>query len=158
MRAAPLPLLTLLTLLPACKGEEDDGFGRGINHGEDDTAGTTTLDDGEDTAWDTAQENGGGGADTWNAVWVRCEEGGLRWTFHAELNYAARRVDVESDVGTVDYEMWYLEAQDDTSMVWEVTVPDGLSANTCDETIPLVWTAVGWADWEVDYESQYTPP
>lgn len=153
-------LTTLLIpwLLIACGTPEDDGFGRGINHGEDDTAGPTALDPEQEEVWDTANENGGGGSDTFNAIWVRCEEGGLRWTFHAELNYAARRVDVETDLGTSSYEMWYLEAQDNTNTMWELTLPDGLSANTCDETIPLLWTARGWADWEVEYESQYTPP
>ncbi len=155
MLTTPLTLLLLL----ACGRDDDDGFGRSINHGDDDdTGGPTALDPDLDESWDTAMENGGGGADTFNATWVRCEPEGPTWTFHAELNYAARRVDVELDQGTTGYEMWYLESQDNTYTLWEVSLPAGLSLNTCDETVPLVWTASGWADWEVVYESQYTPP
>lgn len=148
----------LLPLLLACGPKDDDG--RRINHGdgEEDSAPPVKFDEGGDTAWDTALENGGGGDDTFDAIWVRCENGGQRWTFHAELNYAARRVDVEVGQGTEDYEMWYLEAQNQAYKLWEVTVREGMSSNTCDETLPLVWTAKGWADWEVSYESEYTPP
>lgn len=157
MMSSVLTTPITLLLLTAC-AQKDDGFTRTINHGEEDSAEPTALDPSQEEIWDTAMENGGGAGDTFDATWVRCEENGLRWTFHAELNYAARRVDVETDLGTSFYETWYLEAQDDSNQVWELTLPDGLSANTCDETIPLVWTARGWADWEEDYESQYTPP
>lgn len=147
--------ILLTSLLLACH-KDDDGLIRPINHGGDDSAGATELTG--DSAYDISNEDGGGGEDTFNATWVRCEQGGEIWTFHAELNYAARRVDVESGVGTTVYEMWYLSAQDDTNRVWEVTISDGYSTHTCDEIVPLVWTASGWADWEVQTDSEYTPP
>ena len=147
--------ILLIPLLAACH-KDDDKLIRPINHGGDDTSGSVSL--AGDTAYDLSLEDGGGGDDTFNATWVRCEDNGLTWTFHAELNYAARRVDVESGVGTDTYEMWYLDAQDDTNRVWEVTISGGYSTHGCDETVPLTWTAAGWADWEVQTESEYTPP
>ena len=160
-----LPVLTFLlipTLLFGCSGGEEDDFGRSINHGDDskdtDTGPDSTAPVDTGPGWDTSLDNGGGGDDTFNAVWVRCEDGGQTWTFHAELNYAARHVDVQIDVGTKQYEQWYLRADSEERLVWEVTVPNGLSSNTCDEEIPLTWVATGATGWEVTYESLYTPP
>lgn len=160
MLSGVLPLILIPTLILGCAGDEDDGFGRTINHGDDsqdtDSDSVAQVDSGP--GWDTSLDNGGGGEDTFNAVWVRCEDGGQTWTFHAELNYAARDVDVQINLGTDSYEQWYLRAQTEERLVWEVEVPHGLSSNTCDEEVPLTWVARGATGWEVTYESLYTPP
>lgn len=161
MLSSVLTLALIHTLLLGCAGDEDDGFGRSINHGDDsdtdtDTDSAVEVDTGP--GWDTSLDDGGGGDDTFNAVWVRCEDGGQTWTFHAELNYAARDVDVLINEGTSDYERWFLAAQSEERRLWEVTVPQGLSSNTCDEELPLTWLARGATGWEVTYETLYTPP
>lgn len=148
----------LLLLAFGCRDKDDTGFP--IYHhkdSEDSEPDPGTPTDTGDFGWDSGMENGGGGADTWNAVWVRCEQEGLSWTFHAELNYAAANVVVELAQGDATYEVWYLSPQGQDRQVWEVTVGDGLSAHTCAETIALRWTAYG-TDWDVAYESLYTPP
>lgn len=160
MLSGVVHLLLIPALLTGCADDDDDGFGRAINHGDDSAHTDTDTTEPEDTGpgWDTSLDNGGGGDDTFNAVWVRCEDGGQTWTFHAELNYAARHVDVETNQGTTRYERWFLAAQSEERLLWEVTVPNSLSSNTCEETVPLIWTASGVTGWEVIYETQYTPP
>ena len=152
MLSGVLPILLIHALLIGCAGDDDDGFGRAINHGDDSVDTDTTEPEDTGPGWDTSLDDGGGSDDTFNAVWVRCEDGGATWTFHAELNYAARHV------GTTRYERWYLRAQSEERLLWEVTVPNSLSSNTCEETVPLLWTATGATAWAVTYESEYTPP
>lgn len=159
----------LLLALLACN-KDDDGFDRSYGGGDD--GDDTAVDSGGgddsgpthtgDTSPDpVAYDPDGGGEDTFDATWSRCEElgaGGVRWTFHAELRYAASDVQVELDLGDQGYELWYLETADSgAGLVWEVAV-ENLSNRTCDEWIELLWTASGGTEWSTTYESLYTPP
>lgn len=158
------PLIPIALLLCSCKPEEEGG-GR-FNH-EDDTAVDTGDSGGEDT--DTGPEPDtrppsvadpdGGGDDTFDATWVRCEGDAATttWTFHAELVYTADEVNVDVALGGQEYEQWYLATGGD-HLVWEVTVPEGISDHRCDEVIDLRWIAIGWDVWETETWSQYTPP
>lgn len=158
--------LLLLALLACSK--DDDGFDRSYGGGgDDDTAQDTGApddsgppDSGETGDRPNPYDPAGGGDDTFDATWSRCEElgnNGVRWTFHAELRYAASEVQVELDQGAEGYELWYLEPTDGAGLVWEVAV-ENLSNRTCDEWIELLWTASGGVEWSTTYESLYTPP
>lgn len=167
-------LVPAFLLLLACGDDDERTFGTGGTTDTGDSAGDSgesaetaeSTESGDDSGiWDTdpwgggdtSLDNGGGGEDTVNATWVRCESEGASWTFHTELNYAARGVTVDVAKGTSGYEVWYLQVQDEGRTLWETTV-EGRSGHNCEETLDLLWTIEGSTGWVVHYESQYTPP
>ena len=165
MRALHPALVPALLLIVACK-EDDDPV---IHHADPTDDSVDSGPGGKDSdpldTDDSADEvlpydPDGGGTDTFDATWSRCEamsEDNNRWTFHAELRYTASAVSVELSRGDTGYEIWYLQTSDNLRLVWEVEVP-GYSDRRCDETIDLGWTATGGDVWAATTESQYTPP
>lgn len=158
---------TLSLLLPfalCCKPDEEGG--RTFNRSDDtadDTAdsggGDTDSGPGPDSRPASVADAEGGGDDTFDSTWVRCEgdDAATTWTFHAELRYKADEVNVDVALGSLEYEQWYLATGGD-HLVWEVSVPAGVSDHRCDEVIELRWLAIGWDAWETQTSSQYTPP